>query len=202
MNGLASARVLRRAAPRQVVLVHGLFCHGGFWLPWLERFPDLQLTVLTIDYAALFAAGVGLEALGAEIDRLAGAKPAHVVAHSFGCWAALFARRPFLSRAFVCPTFAAEDFDAAAFGAEIARRSDAAADAVALQVRAAVGIKQAHADAAARGRPGDRVFLPRDDPYFTYAAQRVQGEVRACGGGHFEIGEAMDAIARAIAATP
>lgn len=201
-SGLASARILRRAAPRQVVLVHGLFSNGGFWLPWLERFPDLQLTIPGIDYAAMFDAGAGLEALGAELDRIVGDKPAHLVAHSFGCWAALFARRPFLSRSFVCPTFAAEHIDVAAFGAEIVRRTGADAGTVALRVRQAMDIKRTHAGAAARGQPADLVFLAHDDPYFRYAPAQARGAVHACGGGHFEIGEAMTAIAGAIAAAP
>ena len=196
--GLASVRVLRRAAPVPVVLLHGLFCHGGFWLPWLERFPHMQLTVATIDYRALFAAGTGLDALGAEVDRIVGAKPAHLVAHSFGCWAGMFAGSDFLSRSFVCPTFAAERFDHHAFSAEIARRTGDAPAAVALQVAQAIGVKERHAGAL-RWRAGDDVYLAGDDPYFHYVAHLAQGRVHACRGGHFEIGEAMDAIARGIA---
>jgi pimeloyl-ACP methyl ester carboxylesterase len=196
-SGLVNARVLRRAAPVQVVLLHGLFCNGGFWLPWLDRFPGMQVTVASIDYGALFATGADLDVLGAEVDRIVGAKPAHLVAHSFGCWAGMFARRGFLSRSFVCPTFAADDVDPHAFGAEIARRTGGDGAAIALQVAQAIGVKERHADGL-RWRAGDDVYLAHDDPYFRYTGGGIGGRVHACAGGHFGIGEAVTAIARGI----
>lgn len=197
MSGLVAVKTLRRNAPVQAVLVHGLFCNGGFWLPWLERFDGLQLTVLSIDYAGLLARGVPLEELGLDVERAIGAKPAHLVAHSFGCWAGMAAGAPFLSRSFICPTFAAAAFDADAFARETARRVGAEPDAVAAQVAQAIAYKatQAH---LLRWRDADDVYLPEDDPFFRYAPP-LRGRVHACRGGHFDVNEAVAGIAARLA---
>jgi pimeloyl-ACP methyl ester carboxylesterase len=197
MSGLVAVKTLRRGAPVQAVLLHGLFCNGGFWLPWLERFEGLQLTVISIDYASLLARGLPLEQLALEIERAVGAKPAHLVAHSFGCWAGMAASTPFLSRSFICPTFAAVAFEADAFARAIARRIEAIPDLVAAQIAQALDYKatQAH---LLRWRDADAVYLPEDDPFFRYAAP-LRGRVHACRGGHFDVNEAVASIAPRLA---
>lgn len=197
MSGLVAVKTLRRHAPVQAVLLHGLFCNGGFWLPWLERFDGLQLTVLSIDYAGLLERGLPLETLGLEVERAVGAKPAHLVAHSFGCWAGMAASSPFLSRSFICPTFAAAAFDADAFAREVASRVGADPHATAAQVARAVEYKatQAH---LLRWRDADDVYLPGDDPFFRYAPP-LRARVHACRGGHFDVDEAVASIAPQLA---
>jgi len=197
MSGLVAVKTLRRNAPVQAVLVHGLFCNGGFWLPWLERFDGLQLTVLSIDYAGLLGRGVPLEELGLEVERAVGAKPAHLVAHSFGCWAGMAANAPFLSRSFICPTFAAVAFHADAFAREVARRVGVDPQVAAAQLAGAIDYKatQAH---LLRWREADDFYLPEDDPFFSYEAP-LYGRAHAWRGGHFDVNEAVDSIAPKLA---
>jgi pimeloyl-ACP methyl ester carboxylesterase len=202
MSGLVTVKTLRRGAPVQAVLLHGLFCNGGFWLPWLERFDSLQLTVLSIDYAGLLGRGVPLAELGREIGRAVGAKPAHLIAHSFGCWAGMAADEGalsdgFLSRSFICPTFAAVSFDAEAFARETASRIKAEPQGVAAQIDQAIEVNatQAH---LLRWRDADDFYLPDDDPYFRYAPP-ARGRVHACRGGHFDVEEAVASIASRLA---
>jgi pimeloyl-ACP methyl ester carboxylesterase len=202
MSGLVAVKTLRRGAPVQAVLLHGLFCNGGFWLPWLERFDDLQLTVLSIDYAGLLGRGIPLAELGREISRAVGAKPAHLIAHSFGCWAGMAADQGtlpngFLSRSFICPTFAAVSFDADAFARETAGRIKADLPCVAAQVERAIEVKATEAHLL-RWRDDDDFYLPRDDPYFRYAPP-ARGRVHACRGGHFDVDEAVASIAPRLA---
>jgi pimeloyl-ACP methyl ester carboxylesterase len=195
---MISVRTLRRTAPVQVVLLHGLFSNGAFWIPWLEHFGAYQLTLVGIDYAVLLQGGTTLEELAARVDALVDDKPAHLVAHSFGCWPGAASRRAWLSRSFICPTFAATGFDAPGFCAEVARRvgADTPEDmaAVAAQVEQAIGYKARHLDAL-RLKPSDAFYLPPDDAYFSYAEKMDEGVTHACRGGHFDASQALAAIA-------
>jgi pimeloyl-ACP methyl ester carboxylesterase len=198
MNAPLSVRTLRRHAPVQVVLVHGLFSNGAFWIPWLEHFGTFQLTLVGIDYAAMLNGGTTLEELAARLDALVDDKPAHLVAHSFGCWPGAASRRAWLSRSFICPTFAATGFDAQGFGAEVARRVGATTPdektAVGALVDQAIGYKARHLDAL-RLKPSDAFYLPPDDAYFSYVENMEAGMTYACGGGHFDASQALAAIA-------
>jgi pimeloyl-ACP methyl ester carboxylesterase len=201
MNAPLSVRTLRRNAPVQVVLVHGLFSNGAFWIPWLEHFGDFQLTLVGIDYAAMLDGGTTLEELAARVDALVDDKPAHLVAHSFGCWPGAASRRSWLSRSFICPTFAATGFDMQGFCAEVARRVDAATPsekaAVAALVDQAIGYKARHLDAL-RLKPSDAFYLPRDDAWFSYVESMEEGATYTCAGGHFDASQALAAIARRL----
>jgi pimeloyl-ACP methyl ester carboxylesterase len=191
-------RTLRRQLPEQVVLVHGLFSNGAFWIPWLEHFSRFQITLVGIDYAALLESGATLDEVAARLDALVGDKPAHLIAHSFGCWPGAASTRAYLSRAFICPTFAATGFDTQGFCDEVARRVGAltpeAKAGIARQVDQAIHYKTRHADAL-RLRDSDTFYLPSDDPYFRYAERMEQGQSHACEGGHFDVSNVLTAIA-------
>jgi pimeloyl-ACP methyl ester carboxylesterase len=191
-------RTLRRHLPQQVVLVHGLFSNGAYWLPWLEHFASYQVTLVGIDYAALVDAGAAPDQIAARVDALVGDKPGHLIAHSFGCWPGAASNRDGLSRTFICPTFAALDFDAQGFCAEVARRIGATTPeqqaAIARQLDQVIAYKDEHA-AALRLRDADAFYLPTDDPYFRYTERMRQGRTHACEGGHFDAGPALAAIA-------
>jgi pimeloyl-ACP methyl ester carboxylesterase len=193
-----NVRTLRRNAPVQVVLVHGLFSNGAFWIPWLEHFEAFQLTLVGIDYAALLEGGTTLQELTARVDALVDDKPAHLVAHSFGCWPGAASRRAWLSRSFICPTFAATGFDAPGFCAEVARRVGAGTEeekaTVAALVDRAIGYKARHLDSL-HLQPSDAFYLPPDDAYFSYVENMEEGVTYACRGGHFDPSEALASIA-------
>lgn len=195
-------RTLRRQLPQQVVLVHGLFCNGAFWIPWLEHFGRFQITLVGLDYAALLDAGTPLAEIVARVDALVGDKPAHLIAHSFGCWPGAASTREYLSRAFICPTFAATGFDTRGFCDEVARRVGAdtpqATAAIARLVDQAINYKAKHMDGL-RLLPTDAFYLPSDDPYFGYAERMEQGQIHACEGGHFDASSALAAIAARLA---
>jgi pimeloyl-ACP methyl ester carboxylesterase len=197
-EGLVSVRKLRRTAPVQVVLVHGLFSNGAFWLPWLEQFGQFQVTLVGIDYAALLASGATLGELAARVDALVDDKPAHLVAHSFGCWPGAASRRAYLSRAFICPTFAATGFDAPGFCAEVAQRVGATAPedraGIVKLVELAIGYKARYLDEL-RFQASDAFHLPSDDAYFRYVERMEQGVTHPCRGGHFDASQAVAAIA-------
>jgi pimeloyl-ACP methyl ester carboxylesterase len=195
-------RTLRRQLPEQVVLVHGLFSNGAFWLPWLEHFGRYQVTLVGIDYAALLDASATPAAIADRIDALVGDKPAHLVAHSFGCWPGAASTRPWLSRSFICPTFAATGFDTQGFCDEVARRigaesREAKAD-IGRLVDRAIGYKARHADAL-HVEASDAFYLPSDDPYFRYVARMEQGQTHSCQGGHFDASPALAQIAARLA---
>lgn len=191
-------RILRRQLPQQVVLVHGLFSNGAYWIPWLEHFSRFQITLVGIDYAALLELGMPLEEAAARVDALVGDKPGHLVAHSFGCWPGVASTRDYLSRSFICPTFAATGFDTLGFCDEVARRIGAetpeARAGVARQIDQAVNYKARHMDGL-RLRATDSFYLPTDDPFFRYAERMEQGESHACEGGHFDVSGPLAAIA-------
>lgn len=199
-------RILRRPLPQQVVLVHGLFSNGAYWIPWLEHFGRFQVTLVGIDYPALLESGMQLAEIGARIDALVGDKPAHLVAHSFGCWPAAISQRNWLSRAFICPTFAATGFDAPGFRAEIARRIGAVTPAqqaaIARLIDLTIAYKARNVEAlreALRFKASDAFYLPSDDPFFTYVEKMEQGATHACTGGHFDAGVALAALAARLA---
>jgi pimeloyl-ACP methyl ester carboxylesterase len=199
-------RVLRRQLPEQVVLLHGLFCNGAYWIPWLEHFSRYQVTLVGIDYAALLDAGTPPDAIAARLDALVGGKPAHLVAHSFGCWPGAMSRRDWLSRSFICPTFAAASHDTAAFRAEVARRIGASTPEqqaeIGRLIDLALDYKARNVEAlrdALRFRESDAFYLPSDDPYFRYVEKMAQGRTHASTGGHFDAGPALAAIAGRLA---
>jgi predicted alpha/beta hydrolase family esterase len=132
------ARTLRRNEPVQLVLIHGLFSSGAFWLPYLESFGAFQLTIVDVNYAMVLPSDGSLCEVAARVDALIGDKPAHLIAHSFGCWLGMHLQREFLSRSFICPTFATSAFNEAAFRAEIGRLTDADAGTIAQLVERAV----------------------------------------------------------------
>lgn len=200
------ARILRRQQPQQVVLVHGLFSNGAYWIPWLEHFSRYQITLVGIDYPALLEADLSLSDVAARIDRLVGDKPAHLIAHSFGCWPGAVSEREWLSRSFICPTFAATHFDAAAFRDEIARRIGADSPeqraAIARLLELTIDYKARKLQAlrdALHIRESDAFYLPSDDPYFRYVERMAQGLTHVCSGGHFDAGPALAAIAGQLA---
>lgn len=195
-------RILRRQLPEQVVLVHGLFSNGAYWIPWLEHFNRYQVTLVGIDYPALLESDILLPEIGARIDALVGDKPAHLVAHSFGCWPGAISERAWLSRSFICPTFAATGYEAAAFRAEIARRIGASTPeqqaAILRLIDLTIDYKARNVHAlrdALRFSASDTFYLPSDDPYFRYVEKMAQGRTRACTGGHFDAGAALADIA-------
>lgn len=195
-------RTLRRQLPEQVVLVHGLFSNGAFWIPWLEHFSRYQVTLVGIDYAALLDAGTPLAEIAARVDALAGDKPGHLIAHSFGCWPGAASARDYRSRAFVCPTFAAIGFDMQGFSAEVARRIGAVTPeqqaGIRRQLEQVIAYKGRYADAL-RFRPTDDFYLPTDDHFFRYTERMEEGRTHACEGGHFDVSGPLAAIAARLA---
>lgn len=198
-EGLVSVTRLRRRQAVQVVLVHGLFSNSAFWLPELGRLERFQVTLLGIDYARLLEQGIALEEAARQAEALIGAAPAHLVCHSFGCWLGSGIALPLLSRAYICPTFAATAFDADAFCAAVGARLGIDPASAAPLVERAVGHK-AKVEPPPRVTPQDELYLPEDDPFFTYAAP-PDATVSYYRGGHFDVAEPMAAIARRLDAT-
>lgn len=192
-------QTLRKRQPTQVVLIHGLFSNGAFWLPYLASLEHFQLTLLSVDYDALLRSGESLAEVAARVDALVGDKPAHLIAHSFGCWLGLNLKTPFLSRSFICPTFAAREFDADAFCAHISALTMTAPAELGMLVARAVAYKSRHVGEL-RCNSSDHFFLPRDDPYFFYMARLEQGATHRYFGGHFDVSEAVRMIVRRISA--
>lgn len=197
--GLVTVTRLRRRQAVQVVLVHGLFSNSAFWLPELGRLERFQVTLLGIDYARMLEQGMPLDEAAREAEMLIGPGPAHLVCHSFGCWLGARMELPLLSRAFICPTFAATAFDAQAFCAVVGARLGIDPAAAAPLVERAVGHK-AKVEPPPRVRPQDELYLPEDDPFFTYAAP-AGATVSCYRGGHFDVAAPMAAIARRLDAS-
>lgn len=189
------AITIGRQRPVGLILLHGLFANSAFWLPYLRYFVHCRIILLDIDYGALFASGAPLAALNAELEALTGDAPQHLLAHSFGCCAAVALPSAFLSRSLVCPTFAARDYDRQRFIADLVQLHGADRAHVGTMFDAALRHKQDCAQGVAY-RPGDALYLARDDPYFDYAPSTEIAEVHFVRGGHFTIGEAVAAIAR------
>lgn len=193
-NVALGARTLRARQPIQVVMVHGLFSNGAFWIPHLGNFADFQVTLLTVDYSAVLRADGSLDAIAKHIDELIGDKPAHFIGHSFGCWLGMRLKTNFISRSFICPTFAAQEFRASAFCAEIARRIPVEPGEIDPLVNFAIDYKACHIkDLACRA--DDSFYLPQDDPYFRYVGSLPAGTIYRYQGGHFDISEAARPIA-------
>lgn len=195
-TGLVTVTRLRRREAVQVVLVHGLFSNSAFWLPELGRLARFQLTLLGIDYARMLEQGVPLEEAAGQAEALIGPAPAHLVCHSFGCWLGSRIMLPLLSRAYICPTFAATAFDADAFCAAVGTRLGIDPASAAPLVERAVGHK-ARVEPPPRVRPQDELYLPEDDPFFSYAAP-AGASAFYYRGGHFDVAEPMAAIARRL----
>lgn len=196
---------LRRGLPVQAVLVHGLFSNAAFWLPGLARLQDVGLALVSIDYAAVLDSGLPLDALARQVDTLVGPGPAHLVTHSFGGVAGLHLghtfghtlARPWLSRTFICPTFAAATIDSEAFGAAIAQRTGIDAGSAKPLIAQAIA-RKAGALPDPRWSAADLVCLPDDDPYFAYAAPPGVACQRYAGG-HFDIDAPLAALAARLA---
>lgn len=181
---------LRRRHRVQIVLVHGLFSNAGFWLPYLEQLGAFAVSLPGIDYEAVLRGGMPLEALARDIESLLGPEPAHLVCHSFGCVTGLAFTRPWLSRTFICPTFAASRFDDHAFSADIAARTGVEPELASLLVEQAIARKSSILpDPGWRIR--DLVCLPEDDPYFDYTAPAHRVACLRYRGGHFDVAAPM-----------
>ncbi|MCC2970858.1 alpha/beta fold hydrolase [Massilia sp. IC2-476] len=194
MTPLLQVQTLRRRAPAQVVLIHGLFTNSAFWLPYLERFADFQLTLVSVDYDALLRSSDAPGELAAKIDAHIGDKPAHLIAHSFGCWLAMYLQTSFLSRSFICPTFASQSFDREAFCSQIGQLTTVDMASVSSLVDRAVAFKQTRS-ADLRYLPDDAFYLPEDDPFFRYVERLECGNTYAYRGGHFDLSWPLAAIA-------
>jgi len=192
-----SYQALRRRQPSQLVLIHGLFSNGAFWIPYLQELDNFQVTLLTVDYRAILGGGASLDAVAAQVDRIVSEKPAHVIGHSFGSWLAMRLRAPALSRSFICPTFAALDFHGSAFRAEMEVRTPFGGDEIAALVKRALNYKRDHA-ADLRFISTDNFYLPCDDPYFRYKDRMEEGRTHLVRGGHFDVGPAMSMIAEML----
>nr|WP_229521291.1 alpha/beta hydrolase [Massilia sp. IC2-477] len=191
---MLQVQTLRRRAPAQVVLIHGLFTNSAFWLPYLERFADFHLTLVSVDYDALLRSSDAPGELAAKIDAHIGDKPAHLIAHSFGCWLAMYLQTSFLSRSFICPTFASQSFDRAAFCSQIGQLTTVDMASVSSLVDRAVAFKQTRS-ADLRYLPDDAFYLPEDDPFFRYVESLECGNTYAYRGGHFDLSWPLAAIA-------
>lgn len=199
MPPLFSVTTLGRSRPPGVVLLHGLFANSGFWLPYLHAFDRYRITLVDIDYPALFASGAPLAAVCAELDaRLEGAAQ-HLLAHSFGCCVAIELQGLYRTRSLICPTFVASAFARRRFAAHLGdpHATEAGLDAL---LDAALTYKTRCAQQA-RYHPGDTLYLAQDDPYFRYAAPAGPARVAHVRGGHFEIGEAVALAASGLDAT-
>lgn len=194
MTAWVKATTLGRSKTVDVLLLHGLFANSAFWIPYLGYLSQCRVTLVDIDYPAMFASGAPLQALCAAVEALAGSAPAHVVGHSFGCCVAVGLQGSFASRSLICPTFAATSFDQARFCADIAGLAGPTPTATAV-VEMALRHK-AHCALELAYRPGDALYLAHDDPYFRYSAPNGAPAVHEVGGGHFAIGAAVAAIAR------
>ena len=194
---MLSYQALRRRQPVQLVLIHGLFSNGAFWIPYLQQLGNFQVTLLSVDYGAILGGGASLDAVAAQVDRIVGEKPAHLIGHSFGSWLAMHLKAPSLSRSFICPTFAAHDFQESAFRAEMAVRTALGGDDIAALVECAINYKQDHA-ANLHFLPADHFYLPGDDPYFRYKDRMEKGHTHLVRGGHFDVGPAMSMIAEML----
>lgn len=45
--------ILNKSKKKTIILLHGMFASGGFWLPYIKNFKSFRLVVLTIDYLNL-----------------------------------------------------------------------------------------------------------------------------------------------------
>lgn len=191
-------QTLRKSKPTQVVLIHGLFSNGAFWVPYLTSLEDFQVTLLSVDYSVLLKSGESLAEVAARADALIGNKPAHLIAHSFGCWLGLYLKTPFLSRSFICPTFATREFDAGAFCADISTLTMTDAAELGVLVATAVDYKARHVREL-RYNSSDHFLLPLDDPYFCYVPRLEEGATHYYRGGHFNVSEAVGLVAKRLA---
>jgi hypothetical protein len=173
-----SCQTLRKRQPVQVVLIHGLFCNGAFWIPYLRSLENFQLTLLTVDYAAVLMAGASLGEVAERADQLICDKPAHLIGHSFGSW----------------PTFASLEFRAGPFCAEISKRTAADESEIAPLVARAIEYKERHVGDLSY-RSSDNFYLSCDDPYFRYVERLGQGTAHRYSGGHFDVADAVEMIA-------
>jgi hypothetical protein len=189
-----SCRTLGKRKPRQLVLIHGLFSNGAFWIPNLNILENFQVTLLSVDYAAVFKSGISLREVAERADKLVGEKPAHLIGHSFGSWLGLHLQSTFVSRSFICPTFASLEFHAEPFCSEISRRTAIAVGEIAPLVACAVQYKGRQAGEL-NYRTSDNFYLPRDDPYFRYAERFGKGATHEYSGGHFDVSGAVEMIA-------
>lgn len=197
-NAALDFRTLRAGKPVQVVMVHGLFSNGAFWIPHLGKFADFQVTLITVDYGAVLRAGGSLDDIARRIDELIGDKPAHFIGHSFGSWLGMRLKSGFLSRSFICPTFAAQKFSAGSFCEEIARRTGVECGEIEPLVGFAVDYKARHVDDL-MFRDDDNFYLAEDDPYFRYVDSLPAGITHRYRGGHFDVTGATGPIALCLA---
>lgn len=192
-------QTLRKAQPVQFVLLHGLFSNGAFWIPYLRHLDGFQLTLLSVDFAVILDEEGAFEETAERIDGIVREKPTHVITHSFGAWLGLRLRAPTLSRAFICPTFAALAFDAESFRAEIQARTAILGDDIATLVGHAMMYKREHADMLGL-RQSDTAYLPDRDPYFRYQDRMAEGQTCLFRGGHFNVEAAVSMIAASLPA--
>lgn len=195
LNRFLRSTTIGRRKARRVVLIHGLFSSNGYWVPYLRYFEDCQVTLFNIDYAGFVESGAPFSALCADIDKLIVGPSAHLIGHSFGACIGAGLRGDFLSRSFVCPTFAALAFDDQRFCGEIATLDITEVARIRPVVDAALQHKS-HCAEYLRYRLDDELYVPRDDPFFEYLENAGNVPVHAFNGGHFDVCEAIAMIAK------
>lgn len=188
---------LRRHLPVHVVLLHGLFANAGYWLPYLEQLQSFRVSLLGIDYEGVLDSGMPLSTLAQEAELLVGDGAAHLACHSFGCIVAPYFSRPWLSRTFLCPTFAALSIDRAAFCAAISERLDTAPGAVSPLLERALERKR-QCLPEITWAASDIVCLPADDPYFSYAEPAANTACQRYRGGHWDVSTPVADMARRL----
>jgi pimeloyl-ACP methyl ester carboxylesterase len=187
-----SSKTLGKGKPTAVVLVHGLFSNGAFWLPYLKLFDDCQVTILNLDYPAFFEGGCALDALSQHIDAAVGERaPAHFIGHSFGSCVGLGLASAFKSRSFVCPTFCAAEFHSDQFCRDIAQMTGAAHGDAAKLIALAISYKDQVKSEAVAFDANDALYLSSDDQYFTYRRAVPGVASTPYLGGHFDVTTAM-----------
>lgn len=183
-----SSKTLGKGKPDAVVLGHGLFSNGAFWLPYLKLFAGCQVTILNIDYRAFFAGGCALDALSDHIVAAVGAQaPAHFIGHSFGSCVGLGLAATFRARTFLCPTFCAAEFHVDRFTDDIVALTGIDHGAAAALIAEAIAYKAHLRPETVAFQANDALYLSSDDPYFSYL-QSVPGVASMpYQGGHFDV---------------
>ena len=157
--------------------------------------------LVNVDYGALVRSGHTIDALARSLDKIMGAKSAHLIGHSFGACLGMCLKSDFLSRSFICPTFSSTMFHMELFCVEIASLTRLDIDVITPIVDYAVDFKTRYMTDL-RFRPRDDLYLPLDDPYFLYD-ERVAGVAsHVFSGGHFDVHAPVKMISEQLLGVP
>jgi hypothetical protein len=188
--------VINKSKPKTLLFIHGLFSTSGYWLPYLKYFRDHRLLILNIDYSNMgFDAYVG--AVNDIVATEAGGKLGAVISHSLGTLLSGRLPKDVCEASFeICPVYCAQRRNTDDFITEIERKMKGPMlrDEI-WRLLGGVDSALANFDYAEQSAPGQVIYLPTEDPYFSY---HIQTEAKVFHGDHFDILEAVIDIAKVL----